>query len=139
MRNQNNLHPHFDNSAPSFDGSNHSMTLISPYHYKVSDVNSTTSAKSDQTAQFVSFFEMMTFCGNFTAWAVEIYLQTISLVIANQYNMMEELYHHLEERASKTKSTMTEEDLLTNYSTKSLRQFHITKLSIMSIILSSRY
>ena len=84
MQNQNNLHPHFDNSAPSFDGSKHSTTLISPYHYKVSDVNSTTSAQSDPTAQFVSFFEMMTFCGNFTARAVEIYLQTITLVIINQ-------------------------------------------------------
>ena len=45
MRNQTNIHPHFDNSAPLFDGSKHSTTLISPYHYKVSDVNSTTSAK----------------------------------------------------------------------------------------------
>ena len=43
--------------------------------------------------------------------------------------MMEEQHHHLEKMASKTKSTMTEEDLPKNYSMKSLRQFHLTKLS----------
>ena len=45
MRNQNYIHPHFEKNAPSFDVSKHSTTLIWPYHYKVSDVNSTTSAK----------------------------------------------------------------------------------------------
>ena len=127
MRNHKTIHPHFDNSAPLFDKSKHSTTLISPYHYKVSDVNSTTSAQSDPTAQFVSFFEMMTFCGNFTAWAVAIYLQTITLVIINLYKMMEEQRRHLEKMASKTKSTMAEEDLPKNYSMKSLRRFHLTK------------
>jgi hypothetical protein len=43
--------------------------------------------------------------------------------------MMEEHHHHLEEMASETKSTMAEEDLPKNYSMKSLRRFHLTKLS----------
>ena len=43
--------------------------------------------------------------------------------------MMEEQRHHLEKMASKTKSTMAEEDLPKTHSMKSLRRFHLTKLS----------
>jgi hypothetical protein len=63
-QNQKNLHPPFDNNAPLFGISKRSTTLKSPYHHKVSDENSTTSAQLDTTAQFVSFFEVMTFCEN---------------------------------------------------------------------------
>jgi hypothetical protein len=63
MRNHKTIHPHFDNSAPLFDGSKLSTTLKAPYHCKVFNRNPTTSAQSVPTAQFVSFFEMAVFCG----------------------------------------------------------------------------
>ena len=78
IRNHITLHPHFDNSAPSFDGYKHSTTLKSPYHCKVSNGNPTTSAQSVPTAQFVSFFEMAIFCGN-------LYDMDCCDILANNY------------------------------------------------------